>query len=226
MKEDVLEQIVDDYLQFNGYFTKHNIPFKPSTSHPEHNPDLDRVPSDVDVVAINPKENGPARVVVVSCKSWQTGFNPRKKLAELREGAGPKRRPTWQHFRELWIPKWSEAFRSEINGLTGQDTFHYRIAVTRFQGDDPEKWAAEWGRDSVIQENLRGCDIGFLTLKEMWNNMLAELQQRPAASEIGRLAQLLKAARLTAGTEVAPPAGLVPGSDAEALAEQEQNESP
>jgi hypothetical protein len=29
MKEDVLEQIVDDYLQFKGYFTTHNVRFKP-----------------------------------------------------------------------------------------------------------------------------------------------------------------------------------------------------
>jgi hypothetical protein len=25
MKEDVLEQIVDDYLQFDGFFTTHNV---------------------------------------------------------------------------------------------------------------------------------------------------------------------------------------------------------
>ncbi len=31
MKEDVLEQIVDDYLQLNGYFTVHNVRFKPSS---------------------------------------------------------------------------------------------------------------------------------------------------------------------------------------------------
>jgi len=29
VKEDILEQIVDDYLQFNGYFTTHNVRFKP-----------------------------------------------------------------------------------------------------------------------------------------------------------------------------------------------------
>jgi hypothetical protein len=35
MKEDVLEQIVDDYLQFKGGFTTHNVRFKPSPDHPE-----------------------------------------------------------------------------------------------------------------------------------------------------------------------------------------------
>lgn len=38
MKEDVLEQIVDDYLQFNGYFTTHNVRFRPSSKHPEYVP--------------------------------------------------------------------------------------------------------------------------------------------------------------------------------------------
>jgi len=30
MKEDVLEQIVDDYLQFKGYFATHNVRFRSS----------------------------------------------------------------------------------------------------------------------------------------------------------------------------------------------------
>jgi len=29
MKEDVLEQVVDDYLKFKGYFTTHNVRFGP-----------------------------------------------------------------------------------------------------------------------------------------------------------------------------------------------------
>ena len=138
MKEDILEQIVDDYLQFKGYFTTHNVRFKPDPSHPGYVADLDRVPSDVDVVALHPTHVGPERVLVVTCKSWQTGFNPRKKLTELREGSGPRKRPTWHHFRELWSPKWAEAFRNEVARLTGQEKFIYRIAVTRFQGDSPE----------------------------------------------------------------------------------------
>ena len=46
--------------------------------------------------------------------------------------------------------------------------------------------------------------------------MLDELTTTPAASEIGRLAQLLRAAGLTAPTVVAPPAAPAPGSDAAA----------
>ncbi len=44
--------------------------------------------------------------------------------------------------------------------------------------------------------------------------MLDELTTTPAASEIGRLAQLLKAAGLTAPEVVAEPAGPAPGSEA------------
>ena len=40
MKEDILEQIVDDYLQFKGYFTTHNVRFKPDPSHPDRNSSL------------------------------------------------------------------------------------------------------------------------------------------------------------------------------------------
>ena len=35
MKEDILEQLVDDYLQTKGYFTRHNIKFKPRSDHPD-----------------------------------------------------------------------------------------------------------------------------------------------------------------------------------------------
>ena len=40
MKEDILEQIVDDYLQFKGYFTTHNVRFKPDPAHPDYVADL------------------------------------------------------------------------------------------------------------------------------------------------------------------------------------------
>ncbi len=33
MKEDVLEQVVDDYLKFKGSFTTHNVRFRPRPDH-------------------------------------------------------------------------------------------------------------------------------------------------------------------------------------------------
>jgi hypothetical protein len=218
MKEDVLEQIVDDYLKFNGYFTTHNIGFRPQKDHPSYESNQDSVPSDVDVVGYHPGKAEGARVMVVSCKAWQAGFDASAKLAELRGTKANPKRETWRHFRELWVPKWSEAFRATVLELTGQSTFDYRVAVTHLRGD-----SNAWQVDPTISSNLPGCSIGFLTLEAMWAHMLTELTTTPAPSDIGRLAQLLKAAGLTATTAVAPPALPTPGSDA-ALVEEAENE--
>lgn len=175
MKEDVLEQIVDDYLQFDGYFTIHNLRFRPHKSHAEYRAADDSVASDVDVVGYNPRKRGRARVVVVSCKAWQSGFDATAHLAELRgEKQSPRNKKPWRHFRELWIPKWSEAFREAILDRTGQRDFTYRIAVTRLKGD-----ADASDRDPTIKTNLSGCSIGFLPLAQMWPRMLAELTTTP-----------------------------------------------
>lgn len=165
--------------------------------------------SDVDVVGYHPRRSGLDRVTVVSCKAWQGGFDATAKLAELRREKKNPKRETWRHFRELWIPKWSEAFREKVFELTGERDFSYRIAVTRLQGD-----TGAWGKDPTIASNLSGCSVGFLPLEDMWATMLAELTTTPASSEIGRLAQLLKAAGLTAPEVVARPAGPAPGSAA------------
>ena len=50
----------------------------------------------------------------------------------------------------------------------------------------------------------------------MWGTMLDRLTTTPASSDVGRRAQLLKAAGLTAPGEVAPPQGPAPGSEAAA----------
>ena len=223
MKEDVLEQIVDDYLKFSGYFTSHNVSFRPRPDHPEYVTNQDSVHSDVDVVGLHPRKEGVARVMVVSCKAWQAGFDATAKLAELRNEKKNPKRATWRHFRELWVPKWSEAFRAKITDLTGETDFTFRIAVTRVRGD-----ATAWQSDPTILANLSGCDVGFLPLEHMWQVMLKELTTTPAASDIGRLAQLLKAAGLTSPTPVAPASGPAPGSAAEQqdLAEEEASTLP
>ena len=192
MKEDVLEQIVDDYLQHCGYFTQHNIRFRPDPEHPDWISNQDSVHSDVDIVGIDPRRTGPQSVIVVSCKSWQAGFDATAKLAELNGTKKNPKRATWRHFRELWVPKWSQAFRAQVLDMTGAESFAYRIAVTKLRGD-----IDAWSSDPTIAQNLPGCSIGFLTLEEMWRDMLAGLGTTPAQSEIGRLAQLLKAADLT-----------------------------
>ncbi len=192
MKEDVLEQIVEDHLQLAGYFTMHNIRFRPRTDHPEYVKNQDSVTSDVDVVGVHPLLDGPKRVIVVSCKAWQSGFDATAKLEQLKKNKKVSGRDAWRFFRELWIPKWSEACVDRIEGLTGQRTFDYRIAVTSLRGD-----ITSFTSDPTISSNLPGCNIGFLTLEEMWTSMQDQLTTTPAPSEIGRLAQLLRAAKLS-----------------------------
>lgn len=216
MKEDVLEQVVEDYLQFRGYLTTHNVHFKPRKDHPDWNGRKDSVPSDVDVLGFHPLKSGTGRVLVVTCKAWQAGFDATAKLAELRGEKKNPARATWHHFRELWIPKWAEAFRETIRIRTGADQFDYRIAVTSLRGD-----AAAWSADPTIKANLPGCTFGFLTLEEMWSEMLRELTTTPASSDIGRLAQILKAAGLTDTHVVADPTPPEPGSDADLVDQAE-----
>jgi hypothetical protein len=95
LKEDVLEQIVDDYLQMEGYFTIHNVRFKPSPSHAAFVGRDDSVASDVDVVGYHPRRRGCERVAVVSCKAWQTGFAADRILAQLRGTAPNPKRARW-----------------------------------------------------------------------------------------------------------------------------------
>ncbi|MBW3642841.1 MAG: NERD domain-containing protein [Actinobacteria bacterium] len=132
----MLEQIVDDYLQLQGYFTIHNVRFKPSADHAEYVSSKDSVPSDVDVVGFNPALPPPRRrVMVASCKSWQGGVDRPRILAQLRDEAPNPVRPQWLRFRELWSPKWAEAFRARIAELTGEEAFTHAIAVTHLRGD-------------------------------------------------------------------------------------------
>lgn len=194
MKEDVLEQIVDDYLQLNGYFTIHNVRFKPSPDHPDYVANDDRVASDVDVVGLHPLKRGTDRVWVVSCKAWQAGFNADRILRELRGELKGGKRETWRYFRELWKPKWSEAFREEIQSRANSTKFKYSIAVTNLIGN-----GEEWKDDATINENLGGNPFSFLTLEAMWTEYLEAVGTTPQPSSIGRLAQLLKAAGVTEG---------------------------
>ena len=210
MKEDVLEQIVDDYLQMQGYFTTHNVRFNPPRDQ-HYVSQTDSVASDIDVVGLHPRRTGAERVMVVSCKSWQSGFAASHILAQLRgEAKNPKRARELQ-FRELWMPRWAGGFREKIEAITGEREFTYCLAVTRLHGD-----ASAWAGDPTIRECLGGNPFRFLTLEDMWGVVLRTVTTTPAASEMGRLAQLLKAAGLTAPTPISPPSGPQQGTAADA----------
>src|SRR5216684_2024167 len=101
MKEDILEQIVDDFLQWKGYFTRHNLKFRPSPNHPHFERQQDSNHSDIDVLGLHPKLQGVDRVWVVSCKSWQAGFDVGAKLSEITNSKVRSGRESWRFFREL-----------------------------------------------------------------------------------------------------------------------------
>ena len=200
MKEDVLEQLVEDYLQLNGYFTRHNVRFKPDNQDPRFDRPQHSVPSDIDIIGINPDKRAPEKVWGVSCKSWQKGFSASNRLEKLQNSGRNARREIWRDHRELWDGFWAESFRRRIKEITGQSTFHYWIAVTKLVGSqtNAEKAAASWASNPTIKANLAGSKFSFLEFKTVWEavkkNKDPESGDSPAASEIGRLVQLMRAA--------------------------------
>lgn len=202
MKEDVLEQLVDDFLQSHGYLTMHNIKYRPADSHSDYIKSEDSSYSDIDVLGLNPIIEGPKKVVAVSCKSWQSGFNAEGKLRELRGTKKNAARPTWKYFREVWSPKWAAAFRERIEKITGSDEFEYWLAVTRVTGRwSAEEASAEWSQDPTIQANLGNASLKVVPLEEIWAHFVGQNSTTLEASEIGRLAQLLRAAKLASPGE-------------------------
>lgn len=195
MKEDVLEQVVEDYLHSRGYFTRHNLKFRPAATRLGYSSREHSVHSDIDVIGVNPRKRGVARVWVVSCKSWQSGFDAERKLKELHDEVKNPVRPFWKQVRELWVPIWSDAFREAVTEASGQSNFKYSIAVSKLSGGLSGEQAGQlWASDPQIATNLAGCRFSFLTMAEMWHELQEELTTTPANSEIGRLAQMLRAA--------------------------------
>jgi hypothetical protein len=84
-----------------------------------------------------------------------------------------------------------------VEAATGVQRFKYSIAVTRLNGKLSKRDAElAWSSDPTMNRNLAGSTFSFLTMREMWTQLQQELTTTPASSEIGRLAQLLKAARV------------------------------
>ncbi|GAH83774.1 unnamed protein product, partial [marine sediment metagenome] len=115
MKEDILEQIAEDfYSKKVGYFTKHNIKFKPSEKEPTYIAKYDSVNSDIDLVIIDTHERN--KIITVSCKSWQGGFNILKYKNTLEDALNKQpskttgKRDDWCAFRELCINRWTNSF--------------------------------------------------------------------------------------------------------------------
>ena len=203
MKEDILEQLVDEYLQHKGYLTLHNVKFKPDKSHAKFDPKQDSVASDIDVIGFNPNLTGVERVVVVSCKSWQGGLDASATTKAIHEKKIISGRDAWRGFRELCEPKWAMAFINEIERITTTRQFTYWTAVTKLKGDVSREI---WERHPPFLELLEGNPIKLITFAEMYTEVYTMLSTTPAASEFGRMVQLMKASGVHPVASLAPRA--------------------
>lgn len=188
-KEDILEQLVEEYLLHEGYFVQHNIKFRPLDSHPEFVRKSDSNHSDIDVLGMHPLRRGAGRVVAVSCKSWQSGFNPAAELEAIEKNKIISGRERWKPFRELVVPKWSEAFVGKIEEMTGTRKFTYITAVTRINGDKKQ-----WEQHLPFGVALGGNPIQVLDMRTLLATVIPKLTTTVANTSIGRTLQLIKAA--------------------------------
>jgi len=184
-KEDILEQIVEEYLIWQGYFVRHNLKFLPRPQNANEGNH-----SDIDVVGINPTLRGHRRVKVVSCKSWQHGFSFEGELCAIRERRRRRGRDAWKSVRELVHPRWAAGFMHAIEQATGSRKFTYVLAITRGVGDK-----RLWEQDEEFIDMLEGNPIQVLTLRDIMSEMFDDDHSTTlAASEVGRLMQVLRAA--------------------------------
>lgn len=188
MKEDILEQLVDEYLQHQGYFTRHNIKFKPDAKHLEYNYRQDSGSSDIDVIGINPNLHGPERVMVVTCKSWQQGFRPQYWVEAIEQNKIVSGREAWRAFREISNEKWSQSFVRKVQEMTGEQEFTYVTAVTAIKGD-----RTVWESNPDFARKLENNKIKLLTLEDILVKLYPNITTTQASSTIGRVLQLIKA---------------------------------
>jgi hypothetical protein len=189
-KEDILEQLVEEFLIHRGYFVRHNVKFLPRKDHPDFKVSEDSNHSDIDVLGFNPLLKGPDRVWAVGCKSWQSGFDPATKIREIEENRRVSGREAWKFFRELTRPKWSDGFMLKIQNVTGESSFTYVTAVTALIKSD----RSVWENYRPFCSALRGNPIKIITLREMLQEVFAELKTTLAGTELGRTLQLFRAA--------------------------------
>ncbi len=128
--------------------------------------------------------------MVVSCKSWQSGFRINWWLDNLAKNRRVSGREAWQAFRELMKPKWSEALFSAVEEITGTRTFTYVQAVTAVVGD-----RRKWERHPDFLKALNGNPIQMLDLSQMLDHIENLSTTTVASSDIGRVLQLMKAAK-------------------------------
>lgn len=93
-------------------------------------------------------------------------------------------------FRELCNAKWSEAFVSAVEGLTGTNSFTYVTAITRLVKSEK----AVWENHAPFRAAMRQNPIRIITLEEMLRKVYGKLSTTLAGTEFGRTLQLFRAA--------------------------------
>jgi hypothetical protein len=199
-KEDILEQIVEEYLIYKGYFVRHNLKFLPKKNHPEFISKKDSNHSDIDVLGYNPKEKGHDRIWAVSCKSWQEGFRPKHILDAIENKKRVGGREAWKSFRELTSSKWAEGFIETIQEATGSCKFTYVVAVAKVINAERDNWQSYQPFREILKQN----PIRIISFAEMITEIQSRMRSSTgkvtktlASSEIGRLLQLFEAAGLS-----------------------------
>lgn len=188
-KEDILEQIVEEYLVHKGYFVQHNIKFLPRKDHPDFVLNQDSNHSDIDVIGYHPMIDGDRKVVAVSCKSWQSGFNPTAEIRAIEGDKVRRGRKAWQAFRELTVPKWSESFIAAVQDATGSDRFTHLTAVTKLVGEK-----SVWENHQPFRDAMRSNTVTIITFWEMVSEIQGKLTTTLASTGVGRMLQLFLAA--------------------------------
>lgn len=189
MKEDILEQIVEDYLRCKGYFTVTNVKYRPDKCDPDYKKKSDCVYSDIDIIGVNTKDRTHESIIAVSCKSWQGGFRPEWEIENIKKNKKVYGRESKLRYRELALKKWALAYRRKIQELTGKTTFTYAIAATVVNGDSTA-WVENKDFKQMLTPHLK-----VIALKHIFNEISQDITTTPAPSTIGRLIQVLKSAK-------------------------------
>ena len=185
MVNDVLEQIAEDYFRDLGYFTQHNIRYRPNIKGPAY-----AVHSDIDILGIHPHKKGIERVIVVNCKSWQGGLNigPYLKVLNSKSGSLRREQSIRRTFQDLLSREWTKALSDKVYELTGQKEFILYLALTKYKGDKKL-----WENFKHFTKNFPNCRIEIIDLETMILKIQEILTTTPAHSELSRLMQLIKA---------------------------------
>ncbi|WP_295682535.1 hypothetical protein [uncultured Fibrobacter sp.] len=212
MKEDILEQLVEDwYVTSEGWFVKHNIKYRPDVNHNDYDSKKDSVHSDIDILAFSAKEKKSNNVHVISCKSWQAGLDLKNLFEIINQEAtyndkskgGFQKREGWKGFRELVSDKWISAFINKIEKETGQRNFIYRIAVTKIK-EDRNDYLSKILDNKKIKERFKKHNseikVEIIELKKIIEETLKRVEKKETTAlemtEVGRFVQLLKAANI------------------------------